>query len=74
MAGIHDVFLTFGRDETVQWLVDYMVGPAFCEASEEVERCQSAVSALLPLAMAALVKDEVPEEEREFCNAVMGVC
>jgi len=72
--GLHNVFLTFARPETVQWLVDYMVGPAFCEKSEEVEKCQKVIKELLPLAIPPLVADESPEEEKQFCQIVLGVC
>jgi len=72
--GLHNVFLTFSRPETVQWLVDYMVGPAFCEKSEDVEKCKKAITELLPLAMPPLVADEDPEEEKQFCQLVLGVC
>jgi len=73
-AGLHNVFLTFAKPENVQWLVDYMVGPAFCEKSEEVEKCKKNVTEIVPLAMPPLVADEDPEEEKQFCHLILGVC
>ena len=58
----------------MDWLVDYMVGPAFCEVSEDVERCQAAIKTLLPLAIPALNTEQDHQDEVEFCHMVLGVC
>jgi len=70
----HRVFVEFAKPETVQWLVDYMVGPPFCGSSEEVEKCKKSISTIIPLGMPYLLVGDNPEEEKLFCKYALDVC
>ena len=73
--GLHYVYTWFTKEDVVEALVEYMVGPAFCESmEEEVERCQAAITELLPLAMPPLIDQEDPLQDEAFCQEVLGVC
>merc|ERR1712135_177994 len=39
VIGLENLFATFARAETVDWLMEYVSGPAFCESSEDPEPC-----------------------------------
>merc|ERR1711963_663979 len=65
---------TFAMPEAVDWLMEYVSGPAFCESSEDPESCKQAIETVLPLAIPALAATQNSEEEIAFCKAVLGVC
>ena len=50
-----------------------MVGPAFCEASEDVERCQGVIKVLLPLAFPVFAATQDHDSEHAFCQEVFGL-
>merc|ERR1712240_427558 len=72
--GIHGIYDAFEEESTIQALVDYMMGPAFCEAEEDVARCQEVIPALIPLAIPPLLAQQDHEAEKAFCHEVLGVC
>merc|ERR1712189_145648 len=43
VIGLENLFATFARAETVDWLMEYVSGPAFCESSEDPEPCKTAI-------------------------------
>merc|ERR1712154_415252 len=74
IIGLEYIFATFAMPETVDWLMEYVSGPAFCESSEDPESCKQAIETVLPLAIPALAATQNSEEEIAFCKAVLGVC
>ena len=74
IIGLEYIFATFAMPETVDWLMEYVSGPAFCESSEDPEPCKKAIETVLPLAIPALAATQNSEEEIAFCKAVLGVC
>ena len=71
---LQNLYDGFEEKSTIQMLVDYMVGPAFCETEEDVARCKEVIPALIPLAIPALIKVIDSSDEDAFCQAVLGVC
>ena len=72
--GIHGIYDAFEEESTIQALVDYMMGPAFCETEEDVARCKEVIPALIPLAIPPLLNEQDHDAEKAFCQAVLGVC
>merc|ERR1711974_385800 len=75
--GLHKIIGEFYNPASVQKVVDYMNGDAFCGQDEDpalVERCTGAVGIILPIAFPAIA-DHVPEDGlNAMCQDVFGVC